>query len=129
LPDSIYYFAVKTADGALIWSEISNILEVDAAGVREPREPGMPAAFGLSPNRPDPFRSTTEITYALPRKSHVDLRVYDIRGRQIASLVSGEEEAGYKRVTWDASSVSPGVYFCRLRAGDFHRVEKMIVLR
>jgi len=129
LPDSIYYFAVKTADGALIWSEISNIVEVPDAGVREPAAPGLPAVFALSPNRPNPFTRSTEIRYALPRDCHVRLEIYDIRGRQVASLIDEEQQAGYKRAIWDASSVSPGIFFCRFMAGEFTSVEKMVVLR
>jgi hypothetical protein len=120
---------VKTADGALIWSEISNIVEVPDAGVREPAAPGLPAVFALSPNRPNPFTRSTEIRYALPRDCHVRLEIYDIRGRQVASLIDEEQQAGYKRAIWDASSVSPGIFFCRFMAGEFTSVEKMVVLR
>lgn len=129
LPADTYYFAVKTADGAFIWSEVSNIAEIPDAGVREPAAPGLPAVFALSPNRPNPLMRSTEIRYALPRDCHVRLGIYDIRGRLVAGLIDEKQEAGYKSASWDAGSVSPGIYFCRFRAGHFTAVEKVVVLR
>jgi hypothetical protein len=129
LPDSIYFFAIKTADGALIWSGISNIAEIPDAGVERPDAAGPPLEFTLSRTYPNPFMSATEIKYAIPRECHVSLEVYDIRGRKVVGLVDEEQGAGYKCVKWNAASSSPGIYFCRFRAGNFTGVEKMVILK
>jgi hypothetical protein len=129
LPDSIYFFAMKTADGALIWSEISNVAELPDAGVETTADPGQPLELALSRVSPNPFMSTTEIKYAIPRACHVKLAIYDIRGREVTGLIDEEQGAGYKSLRWNASSIPPGIYFCRLRAGNVAVVEKMVVLR
>ncbi len=128
-PHTAYYFAIKTADGALIWSEISNIAEIPDAGAGGPGAPELPLEFMLSRSCPNPFRSTTEIRYALPRECYVCLDIYDIQGRRVARLVDDRQVAGRKSATWNAGSISPGIYLCRFRAGGFARVEKMVVLK
>jgi subtilisin family serine protease len=97
----------------------------------------VPARFELYQNYPNPFNPTTVVSYQLPVTSKVSLVVYDILGRKVASLVDGIKSAGSYRVTWDASDVSSGVYFCRLaakaipsgQAGSVFFVKKMMVLK
>jgi len=76
----------------------------------------LPSTFALHPNHPNPFNPSTQIRFDLPEASNVSLVVYDILGRQVLELVSGEYEAGYHSVTWNASSFASGVYLARFVA-------------
>jgi phosphatidylserine/phosphatidylglycerophosphate/cardiolipin synthase-like enzyme len=82
-------------------------------GVKEQKS-NMPASYELSQNYPNPFNPTTNISYQLPSAGHINLKVYDILGREIAILVDEMKPAGTYMLTWNASQVSSGVYFYRL---------------
>jgi photosystem II stability/assembly factor-like uncharacterized protein len=90
---------------------------------------GIPVEFALSQCYPNPFNPTTTIKYQLPIKSRVTLTVYDVLGREVASLVDDVEDAGYKSVKWDASAMASGVYLCCLDAGKFTSVKKLLLMR
>ena len=89
----------------------------------------LPREFVLEQNYPNPFNAITEMKYALARDCWVKLEVYNILGQRVATLVDGEQKAGYKSVRWDAGSFSSGIYFYRLRAGDFVQTRKMVLIR
>ena len=88
-----------------------------------------PALCALSQNFPNPFNPATVISYQLPATSDVKLVVFDVLGREVATLVNGVEEPGYKSVQWDASGVASGVYFYRLQAGGFVSAKKLVLLK
>jgi hypothetical protein len=96
--------------------------------VPEPDD-GRPTSFGLSQNFPNPFNPATAIRYQLAARSHVMLKVFNVLGSEVATLVDEAEEPGYKSVQWDASGVSSGVYFYRLQAGTFAATRKLLLLR
>ncbi len=89
----------------------------------------VPASFALSQNYPNPFNPSTTISYQLPVVSDVKLVVYDVLGREVATLVNGVEEPGSKSVVWNATGVASGVYFYRLWAGDFVQTRKLLLLK
>ena len=89
----------------------------------------VPAEHALFQNYPNPFNPSTTIRYGLPQASHVNLAVFNTLGQQVAQLVSGEQEAGLYEVQFDGSSLTSGVYFYRLQAGDFVQTKKLTVLR
>ena len=101
----------------------------------------LPTSFALGQNYPNPFNPTTEIQYALPTDAHVSLKVYNVTGQEVASLIDGLQDAGYHEVSWNARNLSnvqlgSGVYFYRLvaTASDgskslFDQVLKMILLK
>jgi hypothetical protein len=91
-------------------------------------------AFALSANSPNPFCRETEIRYSVPDRSHVSLRVYDLAGRLVRTLVEEETRPGIHVARWDGrdetGSIAPtGAYLYRLRAGDFASTRKLVVMR
>jgi photosystem II stability/assembly factor-like uncharacterized protein len=89
----------------------------------------LPDPFRLFQNYPNPFNPVTTIEYQLPRAGRVTLVVYDLLGREVARLVDGTEESGFKSITFDASSLASGIYLYRLRAGDFSQTRTMAVVK
>ena len=89
----------------------------------------LPSEFGLSGNYPNPFNATTVISYELLTEAHVKLEVYNLTGQKLVTLIDTEQGAGYKSVTWDASSVSSGMYFYKLTAGDYTRTRRMVLVK
>lgn len=104
-------------------------------GVEELKTRAVPSGFfALSQNRPNPFHEKTEIQYAVPAKSEVSLRIYDLTGRLVRTLVETEVEAGMHVSHWDSrdetgSVVPGGVYLYRLTSGDQVSTRKLILLR
>jgi hypothetical protein len=86
-------------------------------------------AFELSQNEPNPFHMSTLISYSLPTACHVSLKVYDITGRPVETLVDQNQEAGAYQLRWRAQNHASGIYFCRLEAGGLTLTRKMILLR
>jgi serine protease len=85
-----------------------------------------PTTYQLAQNYPNPFNPTTTLQFQVPQKSFVSLKVFDLLGRELATLVNEERQAGIYRVTWNASKLPSGVYFYRLRAGNFVETKKMV---
>ena len=94
----------------------------------------VPSAFSLEQNHPNPFNPETEIHFALPDAEHVALKVYNIMGQEVRTLVKSYYGAGYHTIMWNGKNekgivVPSGVYLYHLKAGDFSQVRKMILLR
>jgi hypothetical protein len=85
--------------------------------------------FSLNQNYPNPFNPITTISYQLPRQSHVTLKVFDVLGREVATLVNRIEQPGYKSVGFNASDLASGVYYYRLQAGNFVETKKFVLIR
>jgi hypothetical protein len=79
-------------------------------------------------NYPNPFNSTTLISFDLFAASHVTLKIYDILGREVQTLVNGAADVGRHQVILDGSNLSTGVYFYLLHAGDFKETRKLVIL-
>jgi hypothetical protein len=89
----------------------------------------IPLLSKLDQNYPNPFNPTTVLTYQLSTYGYATLKVYDVLGREVATLVDGERSAGVHTVSWDASRLSSGVFLYRLKVGDFSDVKKMILMK
>jgi photosystem II stability/assembly factor-like uncharacterized protein len=89
----------------------------------------IPSAFYLGQNYPNPFNPTTKIKFAIPKSSFVNLKVYDVLGNEIATLLNEEKPAGLYKIDFDASGLSSGVYFYKLISGGFVETKKMILIR
>ncbi len=89
----------------------------------------IPATFSLSQNFPNPFNPSTSISFTLPSKSFVSLKVFDLIGREVATIVSEEISAGSYSRQWNASALSSGIYFYCLQAGSFTETKKLVLLK
>lgn len=89
----------------------------------------LPSHFLLSQNYPNPFNPTTTIIYSIPKQSLVTLKIYDILGREITTLVNEEKIAGTYKIDFNALSLASGVYFYRLEAGIYISTKKLILLK
>lgn len=89
----------------------------------------LPTTFALAQNYPNPFNPSTVIEYALPTDSRVILKVYDALGQEVATLVDEFQPAGYRSVVWNGKNLATGVYFYRIKAGDFSDVKRMVILK
>lgn len=118
-------------DGSLLAGTIGGgVFKRDAStDVSNETIEGLPKEFTLEENYPNPFNPTTRIRYALPVQSQVNLSVYDITGRLITVLVNAQQAAGQYEVSFDAATLSSGVYFYRLEAGAFSEMQQMVLLR
>jgi hypothetical protein len=98
--------------------------------VRNEKQHGIVNQFALHQNYPNPFNPQTNISYSLPRASSVTLKVYDILGREVMSLIKSERESeGIHNVTFDATNLPSGVYFYRLQAEKFVETKRMVLMK
>jgi hypothetical protein len=92
---------------------------------------GVPQGFSLDQNYPNPFNPSTTIKYNIPEKGNVSLKIYDVIGREVASLVDQIQEAGNYEILFNASSLSSGVYYYKIFAvsNGFSETKSMILLK
>ena len=133
---SLYFWRVqsKTAGGktshySSVGSFVANkVTSVDKSDTK------IPTSFSLSQNYPNPFNPTTTISFGLPKESYVTVRIYDLMGREVKTLVSENKKAGAYEVQWRGDnnfgqSVATGTYLYRISAGDFVQAKKMILMK
>ncbi len=89
----------------------------------------IPERFELHQNYPNPFNLSTTIRFSLPQRSHVTLKVFDVLGREVATLLAGEVPAGKNAVQFEARSLASGLYFCRLETGQGMYHNKMLLTK
>ncbi len=110
-----------------------------AAGVKNPggetlADKGVPSKYVLAQNYPNPFNPSTQIRYGIPQMSLVTLKIYNILGQEVLTLVNRSQDAGYYEVRWDGTNESgmplgSGLYFARIIADKFTDVRKMILMK
>jgi hypothetical protein len=88
-----------------------------------------PVKFALEQNYPNPFNPSTSIQYRVSSNSQVSLKVYDVLGNEVATLVNEEKPAGSYEVKFDASGLTSGIYFYKLQAGSMVETKKMILMK
>jgi hypothetical protein len=97
--------------------------------VRETQGIGLPTEFRLEQNYPNPFNPATRISFSVRGSGFVSLKVYDLLGREVRTLVSENLHPGSYEVTFDASGLASGIYYYRLTAGEFTQSKRMMLLR
>ncbi len=99
------------------------------SGETQEFKPPIPSHFGLAQNYPNPFNPTTRFNYALPGDAHVLLKIYNVIGQTVATLVDEFQHAGFKSVSYDASRLPSGIYFYQLQAGTYTETKKMLLIK
>jgi hypothetical protein len=90
---------------------------------------GIPLNYKLEQNYPNPFNPITKIRYQIPENTKIIIKVYDVFGREIETLLNGKQNAGFYEMEWDASKYASGFYFCRLISNSFNTTMKMILVK
>jgi len=114
------YFAGTIGSGVLKKVVITNVENI---------QNNLPSKFVLEQNYPNPFNPTTTVKYSIPNSGNVTLKVYDVLGNEVATLVNEERPAGVYEVEFDASRLSSGIYFYKLLSGVFISTKKMILIK
>ncbi|MCB0293616.1 MAG: T9SS type A sorting domain-containing protein, partial [Calditrichaeota bacterium] len=89
----------------------------------------IPDRYYLSQNYPNPFNPITQIRFGLPRQSNVTLKIYNILGQKVKTVLDAKIQAGHHIMIFDATDLGSGVYFYRMQAGRFRKSHKMILLK
>ena len=138
--------SIRSEHGELKYKELSMLLLPDVSNVEgkistaakeiilrdddkiNSSENLIPERFEIS-NYPNPFNPSTTIEFDLPERSNVRIVIYDVLGREVKVLVNDDLDAGRYRINFSGSGLSSGVYFCRMEAGKFVKVRKMILIK
>ena len=92
-------------------------------------DPGIPDDYYLAQNYPNPFNAVTHIAFGLPEASKVSIKVYDVTGRQVATLIEGERKAGHHLAVWSGQNIASGLYLVRMEATGFKSVRKVMLVK
>jgi len=108
----------------------NDLIQYNAVASVEEREADfIPGKLALRQNYPNPFNPNTTFEFSVPYSAHVTLKVFDLLGRDIATIVSQRLEAGTFVVHWTPSNLTSGIYFYRLQTGTFTETKKLVLLR
>ena len=89
----------------------------------------MPTVYSLYNNYPNPFNPSTTIKYDIPEQSYVTIKIYNITGEEVSTLLNEEQNAGRYQIQWNAAELASGVYFYRIQAGQFSDTKKLILMK
>lgn len=134
--NSKYYWRINSSTNNITKPVYSSVGSFSTGGnVTDVEEENViPNKYSLEQNYPNPFNPTTRITYSLPQNSFVALKIYDILGREVKTLINNEVNAGTHSIVWNGTDnygnkVSSGTYIYRVVAGDFVSVKKMVLIK
>jgi hypothetical protein len=130
--ESILPFSTSTINGIIIdappYSAIYMMVDGNSATeVENKSDVNIVKHFELNQNYPNPFNPMTIITYKIPHNSFVSLKIYNIIGQELKTLINGYKTAGEHQITWHAESFPSGIYFYKLHAGEFSETKKLIL--
>jgi len=126
---STYYFIIDQMDKD--WNNVRSKTYSFVAGAVSVEQENIPIEISLSQNYPNPFNPSTNIKYSIPVKGFVSLKIFDIQGRLIATLVNEQKSAGTYNYEFNSSDyqLSTGIYFYKLQCGDFSKTNKMLLIK
>jgi len=125
-----YYWRVKAfnSSDSSSWSAVRTFTTVCPTGVKQISSE-IPAEYKLYNNYPNPFNPSTNIKYQITNNKFTTLKIFDVLGREVKTLVNEFQKAGVYEVSFDATDLTSGIYFYRLQSGDFNEVKKMILIK
>jgi hypothetical protein len=126
--DSTYLFTFGGYSGSVVSNCWKYAFKNIVTGITN-NQTSVPVEYALSQNYPNPFNPTTKITFALPKEGFVTLKIYDIMGREVRTLVNEHKTANTYNVEFNASELSSGVYFYRLNVNGFSEIKKMMLIK
>lgn len=131
LPDSVLIMVASGLGSGQVGTEliVDEITFKVGGSTAVLEEEIFPSTFFLNQNYPNPFNPSTSIQYQIAGISQVTLKVYDVLGNEVATLVNEAKPAGSYEVNFNASKLSSGIYFYRLQAGTFLKTKKMILMK
>jgi hypothetical protein len=118
------WLAQRTAEYAQIQTALNGAVPAAVKNIN-----ALPAEYTLHQNYPDPFNPSTTIAFSLPRSASASLKVYDMLGREVATLVNGYTTSGMHEVQFNAANLASGIYLYRLTSGNFTEVKKMMLVK
>jgi hypothetical protein len=122
-PDDVANGFDTVVEEAVAWIDTTTV------GIEEHISESIPSTYRLSQNYPNPFNPITTIKYQIPELSFITLKVYDVLGNEIKTLVNKEKPVGSYNIEFDATSLPSGIYFYQLQAGSFVETKKMVLLK
>ena len=133
MPLNTYYWSVEVQDleGEVAYSLVKTFQVDFVMGIDESM---VPDEFALYQNYPNPFNPATRLRYDIPENSHVNIKIYDLIGRKVKTLVNQTQDAGFKSIIWNATNdygkpVSAGIYLYQIQAGEYISTKKMVLLK
>jgi hypothetical protein len=122
-------FIQNTDDKEILQGTKEMILDLVPVGIEDNMEVTLPVETALKGNYPNPFNASTTIEYSLSEEQFVTIRLYDLLGREVSTLISGQLQAGDHSVTFDASDLSSGLYFYRMDTDKYSETRKMSLIK
>jgi hypothetical protein len=122
------YYGSSDNGYSLVWNMIRFVPATNSTSVKQEKQQ-LPIGFQLFQNYPNPFNPSTEIKYSIPQTGFVTLKVYNILGQEIATLVHQEQKAGNYNITFNSTKFESGVYFYRIQARNRSLTKKMLLLK
>ena len=118
---------MKLPDGALTYRVTKSIFDIPTGIAGTQAE--IPNSYELSQNYPNPFNPSTSISFSLPAAGNVSIKVYDVMGREVRTLINGQMQAGTHNTVFEASGLASGVYVYKITAGDYTATKKMVLMK
>ena len=126
-PSSIDFIVHIFSNGRFFWRD-SFTITLPITGIVE-NEVNLPLEYAIKQNYPNPFNPTSTINYSIPKNSFVTLKVFDLLGSEIATLVNNLQPQGNYDIEFDGNQLTSGIYFYRLQAGEFVETKKMVLIK
>jgi len=125
------YFDFTPESKQVFYAEVANLIKLGGgpSNVKYWGNVTVPSTPVLSQNYPNPFNPTTTVAFTLPQRSNIKLLLYDVLGKVVKEIASGDFEAGLHEVKLDASGLSTGIYFYKLEAGSYVNTKKLVLMK
>jgi hypothetical protein len=127
--DSVYRVRIVAVEDTTIADTSDGLFTIREVVTSTGEERGVPRTYALSQNYPNPFNPATVIRYELPERSNVSLKVFNVLGEEVATLVDEVQGPGYRALRFDAAGLPSGMYLYRLNAGSYNATKKMLLIR